>query len=865
MMVQVLVLVIALITSGFGLRAETGADLYKAKIQPLLARKCLGCHNSQLRQSGLDLSSRETLLAGGENGPVVVPGDPNASVLYKLVAHKEQPAMPFKAAALPEESVALIAEWIKAGVPYDGSAASAPAIAEAPQQVDHWAFKRPVRRAVPKGASNPIDAFITQSLQKRGLHASPEAGRRALIRRVYLDLTGLPPQPADLQAFMNDKSPDAYEKVVDRLLASPGYGERWGRHWLDVWRYSDWYGWRKENQVRYSQRNIWRWRDWTVESLNANKGYDRMIVEMLAGDEIAPANPDVLRATGYLARSWYRFNRNVWLQEAAEYTAASFLGMTMKCARCHSHKYDPITHIDYYRFRAFFEPYDVRTDRVPGQTDVDKDGVVHAYDADTSKPTFRFIRGNENAPEKEKPLTAGVPAFLAAKLDIRPVTIPLEARYPDGRDFVQQDLIRAAEAEIERARADLAKAKDAKETEAAQKHLAAVEAALPALRARIAADRAKYTEPPAPDAEQLAAESRKLERVANVKKAEEELFHANQQMAAAAGSDEKKLAAAKKRLEAAVAALSAAVDSYTPIGKLYPEASSGRRLALAQWIASKDNPLTARVAVNHMWLRHFGKPLVPTVFNFGKSGKAPSHPELLEWLATEFMESGWDMKRMHRLMVTSAAYRRSSAYQAENPNVAIDPDNTYLWRMNTRRMEAEAVRDSLLFIAGKLDTSMGGPELEETKGDEIYRRSLYFRHTPDLQMEMLRVFDLANPNECFERTESVMPQQALAMANSRLSYTVARLVAASIHGPTPSAFITEAFDKVLGRAPSKDELRESATFLSSQAELYRGAQNLPQFASTEQPAVKPSADPGQRARESLLHVLVNHNDFVTIR
>jgi hypothetical protein len=298
-----------------------------------------------------------------------------------------------------------------------------------------------------------------------------------------------------------------------------------------------------------------------------------MIVEMLAGDEVAPSDPDTLRATGYLARSWYRFNRNVWLQEAAEYTAASFLGVTMKCARCHTHKYDPITHVDYYRFRAFFEPYEVRTDRVPGETDTEKGGLVRAFDADTAAPTYRFIRGNETAPEKDKPLTPGLPAFFAAKLKIDPVKIPGEATYPDGREFVQRDLIREAEQKIEKAEADLQKAREAFEKAstppeqatatwaadnseairkskdtltAAEKHLAATQAALPALRARIATDQAKYGNSGG-DSEQLGEESRKLERKANFLKADEELFHANLQMEAAK-SDEKKVGAAKKRL-----------------------------------------------------------------------------------------------------------------------------------------------------------------------------------------------------------------------------------------------------------------------------------------------------------------------------
>ena len=275
--------------------------------------------------------------------------------------------MPFKGKKLPDDDVAKISAWIKAGVPF-GEGADPDSISRAEAE-KHWAFKSPVRPPVPvttRASKNPIDAFITREQEKRGLAPLPEADKRTLLRRVYYDLVGIPPSESAVTAFLADKSAQAYDKVVDQLLASQQYGERWGRHWLDIWRYSDWYGYRQSNQVRYSQRHIWRWRDWTIESLNENKPYDRMVTEMLAGDEIAPTDPKVLRATGYLARNWYMFNRNVWLQDTVEYTSAAFLGVTMKCARCHTHKYDPIPHADYYKMRAFFEPHDVRTDRIPG-------------------------------------------------------------------------------------------------------------------------------------------------------------------------------------------------------------------------------------------------------------------------------------------------------------------------------------------------------------------------------------------------------------------------------------------------------------------------------------------------------------------
>ncbi len=871
------------------------ADVYRTTIQPILTANCLACHNSKMKQGGFDLSTREALLKGSEHGKVVIPGNSSDSQLYKVVAHVSDPGMPFKGKKLPDASIAAIAEWIKAGVPFGEPVADAEA-GVAAEGAKHWAFRKPVRPAVPaiadaRWSRNPIDAFIAAEQAKRAVTPLGEADKRTLIRRVYLDVTGLPPTPEEVRQFETDKSRSAYEKIVDRLLASDRYGERWGRHWLDVWRYSDWYGWRVQNQVRYSQRHIWRWRDWTVESLNQNKPYAEMITEMLAGDEVAPNNPDVVRATGFLGRNWYMFNRNVWLQDTVDYTSGAFLGLTLKCARCHTHKYDPIPHEDYYKFRAFFEPYDVRTDRVAGEADITKAGVARVYDADASKPTYRFVRGNENNPDTSVILQPGIPQlFGKADLKIEPVSLPVEAYFPDGRSFVPDDLRVQAKAAVEKAEADLKKAREKPEAApliaAAERRVEAAKAALPALEARIKADMAAMLTPVPPEVEQLGEEARKLERAANYLKADADVIVAKYELEQA-GTSEKKLGAAIGKLESAVKALKEPAEGYTSIGPRYPTMSSGRRLALARWIASKDNPLTARVAINHIWLRHFGEPLVSTVFNFGKSGKKPTHPELLDWLAVEFMDRNWDMKAIHKLILTSSAYKlQSSGWAADAPQVKADPENISLWRMNTRRMEAEVVRDSLLSIAGKLDTTMGGQEIDETKGHEVYRRSIYFRHSPDLQMDMLKVFDVASPNECYERGESIVPQQALALANGKLSFTMSRLLtqqlspvvsnepvsptvgnraAASSPGRTDAEFVASAFDRILGRRPRPAEVTESLQYLQEQTAFYRDRSKLTPFTTGPASDVKPSDDPAQRARESLVHVLLNHNDFLTIR
>jgi hypothetical protein len=297
----------------------------------------------------------------------------------------------------------------------------------------------------------PIDAFIEDALLARGLEPRPEAPKEVLLRRVSLDLTGLSPSPRELEDFAADTSPDAYEKVVDRLLASPSYGERWGRHWMDVWRYSDWAGWGE--QVRDSQPHIWRWRDWIVESMNEDKPYDRMVVEMLAGDELAPLDPSTLRATGYLARSFKLLSREAWMQEAVDHCAQAFLGLTAGCARCHDHMYDPISQKEYYQLRAFFEPYNVRLDRVPWEADTKRDGVARVFDAAPDVKTYLFIRGDDRRPDKEHPLLPGFPAALgAAACDPQAVSLPLAAYAPEKQESARAEALRAADVAVTAAR-----------------------------------------------------------------------------------------------------------------------------------------------------------------------------------------------------------------------------------------------------------------------------------------------------------------------------------------------------------------------------------------------------------------------------
>ncbi|HEX8202099.1 MAG TPA: DUF1549 and DUF1553 domain-containing protein, partial [Isosphaeraceae bacterium] len=742
-----------------------------------------------------------------------------------------------------------------------------------------WAPFEPVRRpVVPRVRAtawvrNPIDAFLAAEHEARGLTPRPEAPRPVLLRRVSLDLTGLPPSPEELHAFLADEAPDAFETVVDRLLASPGYGERWGRHWMDVWRYSDWAGWGQ--QVRDSQPHVWRWRDWIVESLNADTGYDRMVVAMLAADEAAPEDPSALRATGYLVRNYKLLSREKWMQDVVDHTAQAFLGVTLGCARCHDHMFDPLLQQEYYRVRAVFEPHHVRTDRVPGQVDTARAGLVRAFDADPAARTFLFARGDDRNPTGD-PLTPGVPGALGGTLRVDPVVLPRPAWDPDRRDFVIADDLAANAAKVAEAR----KAWDAARRDAAARlrpilsraaipartavaeairaiealSLAAVDRSLAEARhtALAAAVRAEALEDAgrkdSEDWTRAATEAARAQRQVALLDARRQLLGARRERrsapaAARAAADKKVADASKARAQAEAASRTPATTAYAKRPHAtYPATSTGRRLAFARWIARRDNPLAARVAVNHIWLRHFGQAIVPSVADFGRNGRPPSHPALLDWLAAEFMDRSWSMKALHRRIVTSASYRMAST--PDPANLALDPDNVYLWRMTPRRLEAEAVRDSLFSVAGALDRTRGGPEIDHAEGLTRPRRSLYFRHAAEKQMELLQIFDGPGVTECYRRNESILPQQALALANSELALGLARRLARSLFaqvGPDPRTFTAAAFAHVLSRPPTPAELAECAAFL-------------------QQGARTPL-----RARESLVHVLMNHHDFVTIR
>ncbi len=822
---------------------------YMRDIKPLLQERCYACHGALKQKGGLRLDTVALMKNGGDSGAAFSVVDAAKSVMLDRITTTElddrmppeHEGEPFSAA-----QVKLLRDWIAAG-------AHAPADEKPEQDArEHWAFRARKKPVVPTAANaawvrNPIDAFISKQHERHGLTPAAEVPREVLVRRLWLDLVGLPPSEQEIAASENDDSGKWYDAAVDRLLADPRHGERWARHWMDVWRYSDWWG--LNDQLRNSQKHMWHWRDWIVESLNANVPYDEMLRQMLAADELYPADPQKLRATGFLARDFFLFNRNPWMEDTVEHVSKGLVGLTMNCAKCHDHKYDPISQADYYRMRAFFEPLHVRLDAVPGETDFAKDGVPRVFDGAPDEPTFRYIRGEESRPDKSAAIAPGVPALLSlGALKFSSVALPIESAQPERQPWVLESHIAEARKKLAEAEAAAGQARGA--VTAGNPTLADAETAAAIAAARL--------ESVIKRSEAMRAE---WSGAADVKEKREAAIRAEQGLAVVQAQSREKAAAAEKLLakplapDASFVRLSGA--RWTPTrfknsDKDDPDiafrtTSTGRRTALAAWITDALNPLTARVAVNHIWTRHMGTPLVATTFDFGRKGAAPTHPELLDWLASELVESGWDMRRIHRLIVTSAAYRMSSSLAGAATNAARDPDNLQLWRRTPQRIEAEVIRDSLLALAGELDATIGGPSIPASAQNGSKRRSLYFFHSNNERNLFLTTFDGAGVKECYRRDQSIVPQQALAMSNSALVQTAAEKIAVRIAKTSQEepAFIRAAWLQLLGITPGEAELAASARALAAWKAL-------------------PSTNEA-KARSQFIHALLNHNDFVTLR
>lgn len=1097
---------------------QADVDTYLEKIKPVLKARCYACHGALKQEADLRLDTANSIRQFTADGE---------ALLQRVRSEDTDIRMPPIGASLTPEEIEAIQVWVSSGLPAPKG--------EVPEQSldQHWAFQPPVLPDV-SAPAKALDELIEQRHVALGIETTAgHASETELLRRVYLDLIGIPPTPAQIKAFTDGNI--KYDAIVDELLASPLFGQRWGRHWMDIWRYSDWYGRRNVNDVRNSDPQIWRWRDWIVNSLNEDISYATMIQQMLAADELFPEDERAWPATGYLIRSYYSLNPNEWMRHNVEYTSKAFLGLTLNCAHCHDHKYDPIAHDDYFRLRAFFEPMGIRSDQAAGEArppefqpytyggsrTAVKVGMVRIIDEQPERPTYFYSGGDERNVDKQRGTVApGVPQFLEHLLPpITPVTLPATSWYPGLRDSVRDyeldvatdrlqtgakaldDLSEKPIADINELQSaltdaqvnydklveqlkadgtttalegakslyldagtgrrvfhhdldDLKQVKEGTTIEfellilkdnhvnfqlaydtrmhrtatyvafengqirsyqpggytplalgsydhangesrfhvkfllhpkedtaditvtirnsrgealrtldtvtaalngwdatknkfqpitldcrsnttaiydniriqtpgdqplvlsfedeqfkpgadadaihgwrlalaeqnsqssiidilptpelnqaalavqkareallfadlprtVAKMRVAANQAQLEAVQAVLATDQLRYLS--SPDPETLAAAIKTtIGKQHNAKLLDAQW---NQESARLAVRDARQLAMEdsekQKQLDAATKALTAAeksladiqaidvskITDYEHLSSFAPKDSSGRRAALAKMIANRDNPLTARVAINHIWTRHFQTPLVSTPADFGRNGATPVFPEVLDYLAVKLMEANWSLKSVHKAIVLSDAYKRSSK------SVRRQHAPELLTSFPHKRMEAEMVRDSILAIAGTLDTTPAANPLLNSEALKTFKRSMYYETFPEDggSNALSKVFDSPSPTECFRRTTTIVPQQALVLTNSDFVHNaVAKLfekITSNFEADTNDAFTENAFLHILGRKPTPEETQLADEFLNSES---------------NQPLV----------RKALLRVLFNHNDFITIR
>jgi hypothetical protein len=757
---------------------------FRRDVYPLLQARCFKCHSGAAPKSGTRLDFLPEILGETTGRPLAVPGRSEESRLVQLAAGAlgDDSRMPPQGKRLTAEEIGVLRAWVDQGLAWD-DALLPPTVAS-----DHWAF-RPVRRPpVPSGGGRtPVDAFLEAAMRARGVRPRPEAPRPVLLRRLSLDLTGLPPEPDEVRAFVEDRSPDAYEKVVERLLASPHYGERWGRHWLDVARFAESEGYESNHPRPYA----WRYRDYVVESFNADKPFDRFLREQLAGDEIEPYSDENLIATGFLAAARLSSNeedkalqRNDVLVDVVNATAQAFLGLTLGCAQCHNHKFDPVSQRDYYRLQAFFvkgQPTNVVL-RDPPLWEEFHARKAPEYEALVRLKRVLFERGRARFIEEARARFA--PETLEA------LAVPDARRTPRQYELARQaDLAFQATPEGYEARIPEA---DKKLYAEAKKRLAELKKSM-ADEPQAWAFYSPATSPHALDVlpvigfYPLPYEPEELGRAAAYLRVRGEVH---------------------QRGPALTPGWPAVFGRTPPIG-------AKPRTALADWLTGPTNPLVARVWVNRVWHYHFGRGLVETPGDFGLKGAPPDHPGLLDWLASELVEGGWSTKHVHRRIVRSAAYRRDS--RPDPSNAAVDPDNRLLWRRTPRRLEAEALRDSLLAVSGELDRRRGGPSTPPEKAADSRRRTIYFMQKRDAFPEFHSVFDGPSANEsCARRHVSTVALQPLLLLNDPFVAARARGFAERVRGRAgtgAAARVEAAFELALGRAPDDREREAGAAFL----------------------------------------------------
>jgi len=779
--------------------AGQSTAFFDGEVKPLLVAHCLKCHGGDGKaKGGLFLTSRDAILKGGDSGAAVSLEKPNESLLVEAVNYSSMEMPP--SGKLASDQIAVLKKWVELGLPWGSEAELAPKPSDShgPPAVNEasksfWSFQPVVGSTPPMFAESewvrtPIDAFILEKLQQKGLHPAPRASKTVLLRRAYYDLIGLPPAPEEVASFLADDSPGAFEGVVDRLLASPHYGEKWGRHWLDLVRYAETNSYERDGAKPF----VWRYRDYVIRSLNDDKPYDQFVTEQLAGDELDQVTPDTIIATGY-----YRLG--TWqdepvdpeqelfedLDDLVRTTGEVFLGLTIGCARCHDHKIDPLPQSDYYKMVAFFR--NVRRYGVRSQESIEDASVGPLATVDETRHNEQLIAQHKARVEENR---KAIEVF--------------DQRIKAGLVGVENDDWKTEAMRVDIARQQIGKAITQEEFD-------------------------QYAELAARRDELAKVRPAGLEKALCVKEhgrdcpATHVLIRGN---AHAAASEVQP-------------GFPSVLSPPEPMIKPLPEgvASSGRRRALAEWIASKQNPLTARVMVNRIWHYHFGRGLVRSTSDFGFHGIRPTHPELLEWLAQDFMVGGWRLKRLHKLIMLSSTYQMSS--QVDEKALAIDPINDLFWRFDMRRLSAEELRDSILAVNNSLNLgamygpsvyvkipkevlagqSMPGAGWGKSRPSESSRRSIYIHAKRSLAVPMIASFDGPDSDvSCPARFVSTQPTQALGMLNSAFANEQAMLLADYLRsraGDNPEAQVTLALGRLFQREPNRKEIDRGLQLLSS--------------------------------------------------
>lgn len=869
---------LALAVTAFAPSAASSASkrTFEADVRPILKAHCFHCHGEEGKLEGnLDVRLVRLLEAGGDSGPVIVAGKAGRSYLIERIENGEMP--PGEKKLSPEE-LRVIREWINQGTrTARPEPTSADQLAFTDEERAFWSFQPVVAPPVPETMEidrvrTPVDAFVLNRLERAGLRFSPDADRRTLIRRAYFDLLGLPPSPEEVDNFVNDSKPQAWSRLLDQLLASEHYGERWAQHWLDVAGYADSDGYSEKDRVRES---AWKYRDYVIRSMNADKPFDQFLVEQLAGDELvarphrnlSDADKDRLVATSFLrngpdgtgdASVNQDVARNEVVADTINIVSTSILGLSVGCARCHNHRFDPITHVDYHRIRAIFEPaYDWKNwlspeDRRLSLWSDSERQLAAEVDAE-------LLRADEERNEQLKQHRSEV-------LDIELARLPSHLR-------LKADVIR--DAVLNRTGRDRT-AEQAAILKKYPKLNVGIGTLAQAHKERYQRELKEYNERVA----EITARRPKdnfiralFESPGNVPVTH--LFRRGNHTQPA-----------EEVLPGELSILTSDKASVVPVKHPGLE-TTGRRLAYARHLTSGQHPLTARVLVNRIWMHHFGRGIVGTPGDFGSQGERPTHPELLDWLADRFVRNGWSLKTFHRLLMMSTVYRQSSK-RTESLN-AVDPDNRLLGRMNLRRLDAEQIRDAVLAVSGNLNPTLYGPPLPVTAdgvgqvvigtpkndragrvipltGNAAYRRSVYVQARRTLKLGMLEAFDAPTmtPN-CEQRSSSTVAGQSLLFMNNAELLNQSEIFAERViadAGPDASRQIRRAWRLALSNEPSTEQLRRSLTFVARQKTF--ASQRTGELTPEETNNVRFAEQPEKQALATFCQFLFSNNAFLYV-